>query len=82
MKNGELTGTASLDAVQQLLPNPLLTTEGVAHGSWEQETLAPREAAFASKGQDLMPFFAVGMVINVVVLAAFFVWAFKQWKKR
>ncbi len=82
MKNGELAGTASLDTVQQSLPNPLLTTEGVADGSWEQETLALREAAFATKGQDLMAFFAVGMVINVVVLAAFVVWAFRQWKKK
>ncbi len=26
-------------------------------------------------------FFAVGAVINIVMVAAYFVWAFKQWKK-
>ncbi len=26
-------------------------------------------------------FFAVGMVINVVMLTAYFIWAFKQWNK-
>ena len=33
-------------------------------------------------GTGLMPFFAVGMVINIVMLGAFFVWAVKQWKKK
>lgn len=26
-------------------------------------------------------FFAIGAVINIVMVAAYFVWAFKQWKK-
>jgi len=26
-------------------------------------------------------FFAIGIVINLVLLAAFFVWAYRQWKK-
>ena len=34
------------------------------------------------EGTGLMPFFAVGMVINIVMLGAFFVWAVKQWKKK
>ncbi len=33
-------------------------------------------------GSGLMPFFAAGMVVNVVMLAAFFIWAYKQWKKK
>jgi len=32
-------------------------------------------------GNRLTWFFAIGMVINVVVLGAFLVWAFKQWKR-
>lgn len=27
-------------------------------------------------------FFAVGMVINIVLITAYFIWAFRQWKKK
>ena len=30
----------------------------------------------------LMGFFVVGMVVNVILLTAFFIWAFIQWKKK
>lgn len=26
-------------------------------------------------------FFAIGIVINVVLITAYFIWAYKQWKK-
>lgn len=26
-------------------------------------------------------FFAVGIVINIVMITAYFIWAYKQWKK-
>ena len=26
-------------------------------------------------------FFAIGMVINIVMISAYFIWAYKQWKK-
>jgi hypothetical protein len=26
-------------------------------------------------------FFAIGMVVNLVLITAYFVWAYKQWKK-
>ena len=28
-----------------------------------------------------MGFFAVGIVINLVMITAYFIWAFRQWKK-
>ncbi len=82
MNNSEVTISVPHESIPHSLPNPLVTTEGIEDGSWGRQTLVPREEAYASKGQDLLAFFAIGMVINVVVLAAFFVWAFKQWKKK
>ena len=31
--------------------------------------------------EDLTSFFAVGIVINLVMITAYFVWAYKQWSK-
>ena len=31
--------------------------------------------------EDLTSFFAVGIVINIVMVTAYFVWAYKQWNK-
>lgn len=31
--------------------------------------------------KDLTAFFAVGLVINIVMITAFFIWAYKQWNK-
>lgn len=33
------------------------------------------------EGGGLMVFFGIGMVINIVMIAAFFIWAVKQWRK-
>ena len=30
----------------------------------------------------LVGFFAIGMVINVVLITAYFIWAYKQWGKK
>ena len=35
----------------------------------------------ATPEKELSGFFAIGIVINLALLAAFFVWAVKQWKK-
>jgi len=31
--------------------------------------------------EDLSVFFGIGMLINIVMITSFFVWAVKQWKK-
>ena len=31
--------------------------------------------------EDLTAFFAVGIVINIVMITAYFIWAYKQWRK-
>ncbi len=81
--NGSGEAVIILEGASEQSPaNPLVTMEGVVDGSWEQETLAIREEEYANKGEDLLAFFAVGMVINIAVMAFFFVWAFRQWKKK
>lgn len=36
---------------------------------------------FEAERDDLTSFFAVGIVINIVMITAYFVWAYKQWGK-
>ena len=48
----------------------------------DAKTVQPTQSAPVHKGEDAtMAFFAVGMVINLVMITAYFIWAFKQWKK-
>lgn len=39
------------------------------------------DPAPATPEKELSGFFAIGIVINLALLAAFFVWAVKQWKR-
>jgi hypothetical protein len=34
------------------------------------------------QGEHLYGFFAIGLIINVVMLIAFFIWAYRQWNKK
>ena len=36
----------------------------------------------AHQGEHLYGFFAIGLIINVVLLIAFFIWAYRQWNKK
>ena len=36
----------------------------------------------AHQGEHLYGFFAIGMIINVVMIIAFFIWAYRQWNKK
>jgi len=49
----------------------------------EQSTQQPIEASAPPAGADgpSIEFFAVGLAINLVLIVAFFVWAFRQGKK-
>ncbi len=31
---------------------------------------------------ELMPFFAIGAVLNIATFGVFLIWAFRQWKKK
>ncbi len=50
--------------------------------SAEPANITLQDSHPTSGRDDLTAFFAVGMIINLIVLAAFFVWAYKQWKKK
>lgn len=57
------------------------TAESISAGSAlvvQAEQPAP---AFEVERDDLTTFFTIGIVINLVMITAYFVWAFKQWKK-
>ncbi len=41
-----------------------------------------KDEADLSGGNDLSAFFAIGMIVNIVILIAFFIWAFNQWNKK
>ena len=34
-----------------------------------------------SEKEDLSVFFGIGMIINIIMIVSFFIWAIKQWKK-
>ena len=36
----------------------------------------------AVQDNSLIGFFAVGIVINIALVAAYFIWAYKQWKRK
>ena len=50
----------------------------------EKATLSTSVPAAENPANDnsLMVFFAVGLVVNIVLIAAYVVWAMGQWKKK
>jgi len=55
------------------------TTETSSAGAQTVQTTQP--APVHNEKDATMGFFAVGMVINLVMITAYFIWAFRQWKK-
>jgi heme/copper-type cytochrome/quinol oxidase subunit 2 len=49
-----------------------------------QQTTYTEQPAVASRPEQndsMIGFFGIGVVINVVMITAYFIWAYKQWKK-
>ncbi len=44
-------------------------------------TEQPEPVAEIEQKDSMTGFFAVGLVINIVMITAFFIWAYKQWGK-
>ena len=44
-------------------------------------TEQPEPVAETEQKDSMTGFFAVGLVINIVMITAFFIWAYKQWGK-
>jgi hypothetical protein len=49
--------------------------------SGETDPVSTEQPDPVNQGEHLYGFFAIGMIINVVMLIAFFIWAYRQWKK-
>ncbi|MGI9317175.1 MAG: FeoB-associated Cys-rich membrane protein [bacterium] len=68
----------------------ILATAGVALGSFTlstnlvtgSESAQPQDQEVAAKEDSLVGFFAVGMIINIALVAAYVIWAYKQWKRK
>ena len=43
--------------------------------------LVQSDSEFNHEKEDLSVFFGIGMIINIVMIISFFIWAAKQWKK-
>jgi hypothetical protein len=41
----------------------------------------PPAPVFEAERDDLTVFFTIGVVINIVMITAYFIWAYKQWGK-
>ena len=48
----------------------------------ETDTVSTEQPDPVQQGEHLYGFFAIGMIINVVMLIAFFIWAYRQWNKK
>jgi len=57
------------------------TAESISVGSTLAVHSEQPEPVFEAEREDLTSFFAVGIVINIVMITAYFVWAYKQWNK-
>ena len=46
------------------------------------QTNQPTVAEGAAGDDSLVGFFAIGVVINIALVAAYFIWAYRQWKRK
>ena len=44
-------------------------------------TEQPAADSGSEQNDSMIVFFGIGIVINVVMITAYFIWAYKQWKK-
>jgi len=57
-----------------------LESDPVAGSTLAVHSEQPAPAIEMERG-DLTAFFSVGIVINIVMVTAYFIWAYKQWRK-
>ena len=50
--------------------------------SGETDPVSTEQPDPVNQGEHLYGFFAIGMIINVVMLLAFVIWAYRQWNKK
>ncbi len=66
----------------EYVPPPAITAETVPIDSPGSGGILSEKEMYIPNENDLTAFFAVGMVVNIVMLIAFLVWAVNQWRKK
>ena len=54
----------------------------ISQQSGETNPVITEQPDPVQQGEHLYGFFAIGMIVNVVMLLAFFIWAYRQWNKK
>jgi hypothetical protein len=54
----------------------------VSPQSGETVSVNTEQPDSVNQGEHLYGFFAIGLIINVVMIIAFFIWAYRQWNKK
>ena len=81
MKKAEnVQASAKSTSLQSAEMTPMNTTQSSAENSTLSDSTEQPDSAH--QGEHLYGFFAIGLVINVVMIIAFFIWAYRQWNKK
>ncbi|RLA06471.1 MAG: hypothetical protein DRQ59_15080 [Gammaproteobacteria bacterium] len=62
--------------------NPESFVKVISLQTSETDTVGTEQPDPVQQGEHLYGFFAIGMIVNVVMLIAFFIWAYRQWNKK
>ena len=81
MKYAENTETAEQSAMIPGVETGMNTVDSLSTVSTLELHSEQPAPVIEVERDDLTAFFAVGIVINLVMITAYFVWAYKQWGK-
>lgn len=59
-----------------------LNSENQSTNTVESADNTQAESMVSTHNNDLTAFFAIGMVINILLVGTFIIWGFKQWKRK
>ncbi len=59
-----------------------LNSENQSADSLQSTGSTQAESMNTAHDNDLTAFFAIGMVINILLVGTFIIWGFKQWKRK
>jgi hypothetical protein len=57
------------------------TKESISADTYTPQSEQPTSVQQVGQNGPTATFFAVGIIINIVMIAAYFIWAYKQWKQ-
>ena len=80
IKTENIQASVKSTSMQSTELTPVNTTQSSADNSTLSDNT--EQPGSAHQGEHLYGFFAIGLIINVVLLIAFFIWAYRQWNKK